>query len=86
MVMATLAENEKELKKAKAKLIKEYRWRQRRYSQNVSGIRSNGNNCWNEQNMADQISRLEQQVEDLGGDSYECLKEARLLEDKKCSR
>lgn len=73
----------KELRRAERELVKEYRWRQRRYSENHNGIRARGNNCWNEGNMANTITRLENLVDELGGDTRACLVKARELEDAK---
>lgn len=57
-------------------LTREYASRQRRYARNEHGSQP-GRNCFNEQHFAYEIERLENLVEELGGNTRTCLDAAR---------
>ena len=61
---------------AERALIAAYKYRQKRYSRNVHGSQP-GRNAFNEQHMAEEITGLEQLVEELGGCPGECLRRSR---------
>lgn len=66
-----------DLQQAEKALTKAYRWRTRRYRVNSFGTRTGAGNCLNEENMAREITDLEDRVEQLGGDLRRCLEIAR---------
>jgi hypothetical protein len=66
----------KEFKRIESRLRKEYVWRAKRYSESELGIRSRGNNCFNEANARRLCDDLEAQYEALGGDCAELRRQA----------
>lgn len=72
-----------ELQRAERDLAKAYCWRQRRYRVNSWGTKTGAGNCFSDDNMAKEITALENRVEELGGDVRVCLSRGRAMADAK---